>query len=189
MNRRFFRLSELCSLLSVTVLLAACASGPTIVTNKDPEANFSNFRTFNFMQPLATDRGDTRTILSNHLIAAATNEMETLGFQRADSNPDLLINFFVSTQERLQTRTTPNASASMHHRSRRYGTWRGYSMSASTTTITQTTEGTIAVDVIEVARNQLVWEGAASGRVTDSTRQNLKETVNSAVADIFAKFP
>ena len=189
MNRRFCRLSELCGLLSVAVLLAACASGPTVVTNKDPDADFANFRTFNFMQPLATDRGDTRTIMSTHLIAAATSEMETLGFQRADNDPDLLVNFFVSTQERLQTRTTPNVRASTHHRSRRYGTWRGYSMSASTTTITQTTEGTIAVDVVEVARNQLVWEGAASGRVTDSTRQNLEETVNSAVADIFAKFP
>ena len=62
-------------------------------------------------------------------------------------------------------------------------------MSLSTTTVTQTTEGTIAVDVVDAARNQLVWEGAATGRVTYSTRRNLEETIHDAVADIFTEFP
>ena len=62
-------------------------------------------------------------------------------------------------------------------------------MSMSTTEVVQRTEGTIAVDVVDRARNMLVWEGAASGRVTDSTRRNLEETVHTAIKDIFAEFP
>ena len=77
----------------------------------------------------------------------------------------------------------------MHHSRGRYNTWRGYSMSMSTTEVVQRTEGTIAVDVIDRELNQLVWEGAASGRVTDSTRRNLEETMHVAITDIFAEFP
>ena len=38
-------------------------------------------------------------------------------------------------------------------------------------------------------RNQLVWEGAASGRVTDRARENLEQSVNVAITEIFAQFP
>ncbi len=62
-------------------------------------------------------------------------------------------------------------------------------MSMSTTEIVQRPEGTIDVDIIDASRNQLVWEGAAAGRVTDSTRKILTETVNRAISDIFAQFP
>ena len=65
----------------------------------------------------------------------------------------------------------------------------GYSMSMSTTEIVQRTEGTLGVDLIDVSQNQLVWEGAARGRVTDSTRRNLEETLDNAIKDIFAEFP
>jgi len=70
-----------------------------------------------------------------------------------------------------------------------YGTWGGYSMSMSTTEVVQRTEGTVAIDIIDASRQQLVWEGAASGRVTDRVRENRAEAVNVAVRDILARFP
>jgi len=171
------------------MVLTACATGPRIVTNQDPEADFKAFRTFSFIQPLSTDRSGAQSIMSTNLIAATTDEMVARGFERDDDGADLLINFFASTQERTQVRSTPSTTASVHARRGRYSTWPGYSMSMSTTTVTQTTEGTVAIDVVDAARNQLVWEGAATKRVTDSTRQNLDEVVRSAMADIFAQFP
>jgi hypothetical protein len=42
---------------------------------------------------------------------------------------------------------------------------------------------------IDAVRNQLVWEGAATGRVTDSTRQNIEQVSHDAIVDIFAQFP
>ena len=62
-------------------------------------------------------------------------------------------------------------------------------MSMSTTEIVQRTEGTLGVDLIDRANNILVWEGAASGRVTDSTRRNIEENLDNAIKDIFAEFP
>jgi hypothetical protein len=170
-----------------TVFMAACSSGPRIITNSDPSADWSQLRTFGFYEPLGTDQGSVRSLISNQLLDSTTREMENAGFARSDSQPDLLINFVLSTRETLQTR--PSSSASVHHGRGRYGTWSGWSMSGSTTEVVQRTEGTLGIDIIDRARNQLVWEGAASQRVTDSTRRNQAEVLDAAVMDIFMSFP
>ena len=175
------------SIFAGIAILAGCASGPTIVANRAPDFNVADYQTFSFIQPLGSDRGSVRTLMSQHLIDATTREMEMQGLRHVDTNGDLLVNFVVSTRETISSR--PSTGASMHHSRGRYSTWSGYSMSMSTTEIVQRTEGTIDVDVIDRERNQLVWEGAARGRVTDSTRQNLEETVHDAITDIFAQFP
>ena len=173
--------------LGIVAILAACASGPTIISNSSPDFDLASYQTFSFMRPLGTDRSGARTLLSQHLMDAATRELEMRGLREVDARGDLLVNFVVSTRETISTR--PSSGMSMHHGRGRYGTWGGYSMSMSTTEVVQRTEGTLAVDVVDRARNQLVWEGAATGRVTDSTRQNLEENIHNAIADIFAQFP
>jgi hypothetical protein len=170
------------------VAISACASsGPTIITNSAPDFFVGNYQTFSFLDPLSTDRGTVRSLNSTHLINATTSELELAGLRRVENNGDLLINFVLSTRETLQTRSTP--SAGIHHGRGRYGTWSGYSMSTSTTEVVQRTEGTLAVDVIDRSRNQLVWEGAARSRVTDSMRQNAEQVLQDAIRDIFAQFP
>ena len=62
-------------------------------------------------------------------------------------------------------------------------------MGMSTQQVTQSTEGTLAIDLIDRSRNQLVWEAAATGRVTDKVRENLEEVANAAVEDMFVQYP
>jgi hypothetical protein len=175
------------SLLLAAVALAGCTSGPNIITNSSPDFSLVNYKTFGFFQPLSTDRGTVQSLESKQLIQSATRELEMSGLRRVDSNPDLLVNFVLSSRETLQSR--PSSSVGVHHGRGRYGTWGGYSMHASTTEVVQRTEGTLGVDIVDVTRNQLVWEGAATARVTDSMRENRNEVLDSAIADIFAKFP
>jgi hypothetical protein len=171
------------------ILLAGCSSGAKIVANSDPLADFGAFKTYDFYEPLSSDRGNTRSIVSNHFIAAASKELEARGLQRAAGNADLLVDFGVSTQEKIRVSNQPTTSMTMHRGRGRAGTWGGYSMGMSTQQVTQSTEGTAAIDVIDRKKNQLVWEAAATARVTDSTRQNIGPVVQQAVVDMFAKFP
>jgi hypothetical protein len=128
-----------------------------------------------------------QTLTSATLIEAATFELQNAGLRRDDNNPDLVVNFVISTRETLQSR--PSTGASIHHGRGRYGTWGGYSMSMSTTEVVQRTEGTLGIDVIDASRLQLVWEGAATQRVTDSMQQNRDQILRDVTADILAKFP
>jgi hypothetical protein len=172
--------------------MAACASSgsissPRIVTNSAPDFSLANYKTFGFLQSLSTDRGNLRSLTSTHLIEATTRELEMSGLRLSENNPDLLINFVVSTRQTIRTR--PSSTVSVHHGRGRYGTWGGYRMSMSATEVVQGTAGSVDVDVIDASRNQLVWEGAAVGRITDSNRENLRGTLDQAVSDILARFP
>ena len=181
------RIRSTLALTLVALCLASCSTGPTIITNSDPNVDWSQYRTFGFFSPLGTDRGSVRSLVSNQLIESTTREMENAGFRRADSQPDLLINFVLSTRETIQSR--PSTSAAMHHSRGRYSTWSGWSAGASTTEVVQRTEGTLGIDIVDRVRNQLVWEGAASKTVTTSARENQAEVLDNAISEIFTEFP
>jgi hypothetical protein len=170
-------------------LLAACASSPNVIANRAPDFDIANYRTFDFMQPLSTDNGNVRSLVSMNMMAAAERELETAGLTRVTENPDLLVNFLASTRQTLSSR--PSSGVSMGVRGGRYGTWGGYSVGVSTSTsnVVEQTEGTLAIDIIDASRNMLVWEGALSGRVTSGVRENLETAIDKAVTDILAEFP
>ena len=55
--------------------------------------------------------------------------------------------------------------------------------------MTQYTEGTLSIDLIDTARNQLVWEGIAVGRIRQSTLDDIQGAVNRVVPLIFQEYP
>ena len=169
------------------LLLGGCAGGPKIVINSDPAADWSRYQTFSFFDPLGTDKDSVRTILSNQLVASTTRELEARGMTRRDENPDVLVNFIVSTKETVRSR--PSTSIGVHHGIGGYSTWGGYSVGVSTTDIVQSTEGTLVIDVVDRESNQLIWEAAASKRITEKMRRNQQQVVDEAVIQLFAGFP
>jgi hypothetical protein len=175
-----------CSLLGL-LLVTGCASGPTIRSNVDPGVDFSRFRTFGFFEPLATDREGYQSLISQQLVSSAERELVARGLVRTDTNPDLLINFSANLDQRLRVRQSPATSTGGMHRHRRgfYNTWPGYQR----TEIREYTQGTLGIDVVDPARRQLIWEGFAIGRVTQSTTDNLGPVLDSAVTEIFGDFP
>jgi len=176
---------------AITALLAAsflagCASGPSIYVNADPSASFAGYRTYNFMTPLGTDRPGYSSVLSEYLRTAAARELDARGYQKSD-NPDLLINFNVQTKEKIQSTSMPTGPAYggyYGYRAGYYGTWGGYE-----TQVTQYTEGTLTVDVVDAARKQLAWDGTAVGRVREEARKNLQPAIDKVMTQIFEKFP
>ena len=47
----------MCTLAAAaTVLISACATTPTVNRETNPAANFSTYKTFGFLSPLATDK-------------------------------------------------------------------------------------------------------------------------------------
>lgn len=171
-------------LAAAIALLAGCATGPRIFANEDPAAEFSRYRTFDFASPLGTDRAEYSSLLTEYLRQATARELEARGYRRAE-NPDLLVNFYVNTKERIRS-TSTMAPGYGYYGFRRgyYGVWGGYE-----TTVTQYTEGTLTVDIVDRARNQLVWEGTAVGRTREEDRENLQAVVNEVVGQVFTRFP
>ena len=150
-------------------VLVGCASGPTIYSNQNPQVDVRDYKTFGYSRALGTDRpGGQQSIVSTILIDSTRMEMEKRGYVFDANNPDLEINFYLHTKEKIQSTTTPTSvgygSGYYGYRAGAYGygTWGGYE-----TRVTQYTEGTLNIDLIDNARDILVWEGAAVGRMKD----------------------
>jgi hypothetical protein len=176
----------------LTLVLAGCAaSGPTIMVNAFPGADLSGFETFNFLQPLGTDRDNgARTPMSSMLMDAMTRELTNRGMTQSDS-PDLLVDFFVTTEERMDVRTSRTSSVHSTHSVHRshwgrssFSTWPTYQ-----TTVRQYTQGTLLVDLIDPAANALVAEGAAQNRIRSNeiTRQQAADIVGQIMAEIMPR--
>ena len=184
------KLSIFASLLAL-VLAGCAASGPTIMVNTAPGTDLSGFETFNFLQPLGTDRDNgARTPMSSMLADAMTRELTTRGLTQSDS-PDLMVDFFVTTEDRMDVRTTRNSSMhSVHsvHRSHwgrsSFSTWPTYQ-----TTVRQYTQGTLLVDLIDPAANALIAEGAAQNRISSNelTRQQAGDIVAQIMTEIMPR--
>jgi len=171
------------AVLTAACLLTACSSGPKIFVNENPAASFDNYATYNFEPQLGTDdRKGYRSILSNQFISAINREMQARGYKRSD-NPDLRVNVYVHTKEKIRTTSTPTAGGYYGYRGYGYGMYGGYE-----TTTTQYTEGTVNIDLIDNANNELAWEGVAVGRINDEVRQNLEASVSAVVGEVFTRY-
>ena len=166
------------------ILLSACASGPTIVANTNPGTDFSAFKTYNFFQPLGTDRsGGVRTPLSSRLISSVNRELISRGMSLSDS-PDLLVDFVVSAEDRIDVRSTPSHTVHRSHWNRGFSTWPTYN-----TTVRQYTEGSLIIDLIDPATNTLVGEGGAQNRIssTEFTQQQIDEIVSKVMTELMPR--
>lgn len=162
-----------------SLLLSACASGPTIVANTNPGTDFTNFTTFNYMQPLGTDRSNgVRTPFSTRLMTSMDREMAARGLQKSD-NPDILIDFNIFAEDRIDVRQTPTSTVHRSHWHRGWSTWPTYQ-----TTVRQYTEGSLVIDIVYPAQSTLIAEGSATQRVNNDTLT--QEASDQFVSEIMA---
>jgi len=165
------------------LLLAACVSGPTITTRSSPDADFSSFGTYDFMQPLSTDGpSGVRTPLSTMLIDSMSREMASRGFTQSDT-PDLLVNFFVNTERRLDVQEVPTSLTFHAYRHGRYSAWDTYR-----TTVREYTLGTLNIDLVDATNSVLAWEGVAQGRLREDVSEIAQEQVDRVVSQVMAEF-
>jgi hypothetical protein len=173
---------------TAALALGACAttSGPTVRIDADPMANMASYGTYSFFEPFGTDRSGAATPLGNTVKQALRREMDVRGLRYVESGGDLLVNAAVKSSDKTDVSTMPTMDPYFGYRGGRYNPWVGYSQE---TIVRQYTEGTLTIDLVDRARKQLVWSGAAFGRVTDKVRNNPQSAVDTAVREIFARYP
>jgi hypothetical protein len=165
------------------LLVSACASSPSIVSNTSPGTDFRNFKTFNFMPQLGTDRDNgARTPLSSALMASAEREMAARGLSMSD-DPDLLIDFNVWAENRVDIRSTPSHTVHRSHWHRGWSTWPTYN-----TTVRQYTEGSLLLDLIDPRSATLVAEAVASQRISGNSidQTEADRLIASLVSSVWA---
>jgi hypothetical protein len=177
-------MSALCALGFLA--LAGCASTPNTFSQSDPTADFASYQTYAFYDEPATDNAQYESLVTNFLKVSVAQQLDARGMTYDPADPDVVVNFFLNTKEKVRSRQVPTMSGYYGWRDPFYDPWPGY---AYETRIDQYTEGTLNIDVADVAQKKLVWEGSVVGRITDDFVRNLERGLDEAVAAIFENYP
>ena len=181
------RVSATITMAVALLVLGGCASTPNTISNADPGVDFSQYRTYGFFDPLATDDPRYESLVSSFLKVAISQQLAQRGLTYAEE-PDLLFNCYLHTQEKVRSRTVPSMGAYYDYRDPfGYDPWMAYP--AYETRVDQYTEGTLNIDAVDAKTKKLVWEGVISGRITEADIKNLETTVDEAVNAIMGGFP
>jgi len=171
-------------LATAIVAMAGCASTPKTFANADPTIDFGSFRTFGFASVASTDTQGYESLETRHLKSAIAAEMENRGLAES-GDPDLLINVYVDTAEKLRSYSVPRSGIAFYDPY--YDSWGGFG--GWGTEVRQFTEGTLTIDIVDAGARKMVWKGAAVGQITDRNRRDLEGTISDAVAEIMKDYP
>ena len=180
--------------LAAALLLATApaTAGPKASVAADKGVDLSHYHSFGFASPLGTDQNRYQSVVSQALKRATQAELEARGLRYEPNNPELEVNFNARLDDKLRVSTTP-APAPMYYgrgyygyRGGMYGTWPSYQ---DQTTVSQYKEGTLNIDIADLAKKQLVWEAVVTDTITQKKRDKLDATIDAYVAAAFKKYP
>lgn len=170
------------------IVLAACATGPRVSTDADPRTDFSRFQTYAFYDPIAMEQSGYTSYLTEQIRSSVRREMDRRGYGFDEADPDLRVNFQGVIREKTDVYSIPRSDVHYfyNYRARSY---MAMPVWYDDTQVSQYTEGTLTIDLVDADRNHLVWTGSAIGRVVQRTPGERAAEADRAVAAIFEAFP
>lgn len=192
-QRRTRRLTAPARVLAVLLILltASCATGLEVRSDEDPSANFSQYRTYDFFDPMGIEGGYNSAIFGELFREAIAREMSARGYRKGD-NPDLLVNVTVRTDDKVSMRaySSPYMSGGYYSRpgGAHYGSAVGVGVGVGTRA-TKTTEASVFIDLVDSEKQRVSWQGVAVVDVNDKVAQQLRDAVFTAVNVVFKQYP
>jgi hypothetical protein len=170
--------------------LAGCETGPDIRADYDKAADFGKYRTYNFVAATGTGSTDAKSLAQQILQSAASREMESRGYTKAD-NADLLINFKGKLEEKTDIESTPAPmyGAGWGYRGYYGAPYGAYGYGGTEVSTRRYNVGTLVMDIVDREKKQVVFQGGAEQVVSKKMLEDRTTLLNGAVASIFAKYP
>jgi hypothetical protein len=174
---------------TLALVAAGCGRSIEVRTMVAPDAGLSTLHTFRMLPGPARRDGRTATgaddpminnsIANRAIRAPIVKGFQDLGYTIDERNPDFSVAFYASAREKLDVTTWDYGYPF-------YPGWSRYSR--PTQTVTQYTEGSVIVDVINPSTRALLWRGEGTAALSDDLNDNVKQLAKAAES-IVARFP
>jgi hypothetical protein len=187
--RRHSRFATSISIAALAFALGGCRNSIEVQTMSAPDAGLSRLHAFRMLPGPARRDGRPATgtddpMISNSIANSAIREQVVRAFQERgymldERNPDFVVAFYASAREKLDVSLWDYG----------YPFYPGWSRTRPPQqTITEYTEGSVVVDVLQVGTRALLWRGEGKARLSDDPVKNVEQLANTA-AVIVSKFP
>lgn len=179
--------------ISLLVIFASgCASKGSLRSAYDDSADFSQYSTYNYIEGAGPNSSEYQSLFSQYMVQAIDIEMQARGYTMSD-NPDLLVNFSANFQDKTKVTTSPSMGVGVSggyygYRRGYYDPWVGYGYGTDTH-VSQYTEGTFNIDLIDPKLKRLVWEAVSVGKITEEKLENMRQGVRDGVPRFFNLYP
>ena len=166
--------------VAAVLILVGCS---TISVNQDydPAYDFSKLKTYGFI-PITEEAGIDQ-LNATRLGDAIKENLNAKGYILSE-NADFGIALFFTKDTKTSIQSTGGYGYGYG-----YG-YRGYGGMGGSTYVSQYEEGTLVIDFVDMAKQELVWRGIGTGALSDSPSvEERTANINTAVMKILEQFP
>ena len=191
--------------VALTFGLAACSTNPiSIGSDFNSSIDFDAFTTYRWHEGneynIASNLYLSNDIVDQRIRSNVDRELRAKGFYLQQTGPiDFLVNYTVSSQERLNVETYNRYAGYAPGWNHSYGSLGPYHYSGPgfyggtsvvESRITQYSQGTLVLDIVQPESDILVWRGIAEGKLDQSMDQREREAIiEEAVTRLLGNFP
>ncbi|MCD8418051.1 DUF4136 domain-containing protein [Tenacibaculum finnmarkense] len=175
------KLSSLFFLPIIALMITSCSS-VRVTTDYDTEADFNSYKTFAFYKK-GIDKAAISDLDKKRIMRAIEQELIAKGMAKSAS-PDVLVSLFTKSRERINVND------------RMYGGFYYpyyYGMNGlnnmNRINVSQYTEGTLFIDVLDAQNKALVWQGIGTGALSSRSVERKQARIKEFVKDILAEYP
>ena len=191
------------ALCAATALVAACATAPEVRTRVAEQVDLASFHTYAFVPKPGTDTGSYKSLTTQQLEKDVGQELQSRGYQPVEpgQKPDLLVNFTVGAHDRVEGMAPgpafgigwgpawgPGWGPGWGWGPYGWGPWGPWGAGYYGDVRTVTTVS-LSIDLIERAKNSVVWSGTALSELTRHMLDHPAESIDVATHQIFVHFP
>jgi hypothetical protein len=155
--------------LMVVILLAATqAMSQTVRVRWEPTTDFDKYQTYAWLEGTRVKDAHSHRFIVEYV----DGQLGVNSVFKDENEPDLYAVYHAAAEGSFEITGG-------------YGSdWKG----ANAITVNNHVAGTLVVDLVDAAENQLVWRGIATATVSSERKKN-QDTIRKAVEKMFADFP
>lgn len=176
------RVRSLFAFSLLMLILTACSS-TRIKSDYDVEMDFKSYKTYEWVDTeLPGDELAKTPFLYKRIKVAIDETLQNKGYTLAtEGDADFAVVAHGGVQEKTQVTTWSTGYW--------YNPWWG-SYGGNYVEVNQYDEGTLVIDIVDMAKKELAWRGLASGIVKEySSPTQIQKRVDDTVKQILSQFP
>ncbi|QXP72576.1 DUF4136 domain-containing protein [Tenacibaculum sp. HL-MS23] len=169
------KISKLLFLPIIALIITSCSS-VKVTTDYDTKVDFNQYKTFAFYKK-GIDKAAISDLDKKRIMRAVESELMAKGMTKS-ATPDILVSLFTKSREKI------NINDNMYG-----GFYYPYYYGMNRMSVSQYTEGTLFVDLLDAKKKELVWQGVGTGALKTSNVEKREARVKEFVNEIMAKYP
>jgi hypothetical protein len=167
------------------VILAGCSS-VQVSYDYDQQADFSSIRSYAWRGvDVPGDVLSQNPLAGKRIRQSIDRHLADRGYQLVDDKPDVLVAIHAVTKEKMRVTNWGG-----YYRDPWYDPWWGPGPYGGRMDVQYYTEGTLVIDIVDAASNELIWRGLGMSLVRKyKNQEQMQEAIDRCVTEILDRFP